>query len=134
MRLIDVLGRKQLMLIGSLGYIVSLTMVAFAFYSQLGSAVLLLSIMLFIASHAIGQGAVIWVLFPKFFPIPFGQMGKLLAQEFTGFCGINHFSWPYCYRYLQRKPLAYFCFFRLYDAIATRFCTLYDARNQRIIA
>lgn len=68
MRLIDVLGRKQLMLIGSLGYIISLTMVAFAFYSQLGSAVLLLSIMLFIASHAIGQGAVIWVFISEIFP------------------------------------------------------------------
>jgi sugar porter (SP) family MFS transporter len=68
MRLIDVLGRKQLMLIGSLGYILSLTMVAFAFYSQLGSVVLLLSIMLFIASHAIGQGAVIWVFISEIFP------------------------------------------------------------------
>lgn len=68
MRLIDVLGRKQLLLIGSLGYIVSLTMVAFAFYSQLGSVVLLLSIMLFIASHAIGQGAVIWVFISEIFP------------------------------------------------------------------
>lgn len=68
MRLIDVLGRKQLMLIGSLGYIISLTMVAFAFYSQLGSLILLLSIMLFIASHAIGQGAVIWVFISEIFP------------------------------------------------------------------
>ena len=68
MRLIDVLGRKQLMLIGSLGYIISLIMVAFAFYSQLGSVVLLLSIMLFIASHAIGQGAVIWVFISEIFP------------------------------------------------------------------
>lgn len=68
MRLIDVLGRKQLMLIGSLGYIISLTMVAFAFYSQLGSVVLLLSILLFIASHAIGQGAVIWVFISEIFP------------------------------------------------------------------
>ena len=68
MRLIDVLGRKQLMLIGSLGYIISLTMVAFAFYSQLGSVVLLRSIMLVIASHAIGQGAVIWVFISEIFP------------------------------------------------------------------
>ena len=68
MRLIDVLGRKPLMLIGSLGYILSLTMAAFAFYSQLGSVVLLLSIMLFIASHAIGQGAVIWVFISEIFP------------------------------------------------------------------
>lgn len=68
MRLIDVLGRKQLMIIGSLGYIVSLGMVALAFYNHLGPIVLMSSIMLFIASHAIGQGAVIWVFISEIFP------------------------------------------------------------------
>lgn len=68
MRLIDVLGRKQLMIIGSLGYIISLGMVALAFYNNLGAIVLMSSIMLFIASHAIGQGAVIWVFISEIFP------------------------------------------------------------------
>lgn len=68
MRLIDVLGRKQLMIIGSLGYIISLGMVALAFYNNLGATILMTSIMLFIASHAIGQGAVIWVFISEIFP------------------------------------------------------------------
>nr|WP_315163018.1 sugar porter family MFS transporter [uncultured Flavobacterium sp.] len=68
MRLIDVLGRKQLMIIGSLGYIISLGMVALAFYNNLGPIILMSSIMLFIASHAIGQGAVIWVFISEIFP------------------------------------------------------------------
>ena len=68
MRLIDVLGRKQLMLIGSVGYILSLGMVALAFHNNLGSVVLMVSIMVFIASHAIGQGAVIWVFISEIFP------------------------------------------------------------------
>ncbi len=68
MRLIDVLGRKQLMLIGSIGYILSLGMVALAFHNNLGSFVLMVSIMVFIASHAIGQGAVIWVFISEIFP------------------------------------------------------------------
>ncbi|MFV5691626.1 sugar porter family MFS transporter [Flavobacterium sp. LT1R49] len=68
MRLIDVLGRKQLMIIGSIGYIVSLAMVALAFYNNLGSIILMVSILLFIASHAIGQGAVIWVFISEIFP------------------------------------------------------------------
>ncbi|MFV5694612.1 sugar porter family MFS transporter [Flavobacterium sp. LB3P122] len=68
MRLIDVLGRKQLMLIGSIGYIVSLAMVALAFHNNLGSIILMISILLFIASHAIGQGAVIWVFISEIFP------------------------------------------------------------------
>lgn len=68
MRLIDVLGRKQLMIIGSIGYILSLGMVALAFLNNLGPVVLMVSILIFIASHAIGQGAVIWVFISEIFP------------------------------------------------------------------
>lgn len=68
MRLIDVLGRKQLMIIGSIGYILSLGMVALAFLNNLGPVVLMVSILVFIASHAIGQGAVIWVFISEIFP------------------------------------------------------------------
>ncbi len=66
--LIDRLGRKTLMVIGSLGYIVSLAMVAWGFYTQAGPGLLLTFLLLFIASHAIGQGAVIWVFISEKFP------------------------------------------------------------------
>ncbi len=66
--LIDKLGRKRLMLIGSLGYILSLTMVAWSFYSGANSTILLTFILIFIASHAVGQGAVIWVFISEIFP------------------------------------------------------------------
>lgn len=68
MKLIDVLGRRQLMIIGSIGYILSLGMVALAFFNNLGPVVLMVSILVFIASHAIGQGAVIWVFISEIFP------------------------------------------------------------------
>lgn len=68
MKLIDVLGRRQLMVIGSIGYILSLGMVALAFLNNLGPDVLMVSILVFIASHAIGQGAVIWVFISEIFP------------------------------------------------------------------
>ncbi len=68
MRLIDPFGRKQLMLVGSIGYIVSLSLVAWAFYSGAGSLILMVSILLFIASHAVGQGAVIWIFISEIFP------------------------------------------------------------------
>ncbi len=67
-RLIDSLGRKQLMTIGSVGYIFSLAMVAWCFYSQADPVLLISFILLFIASHAIGQGAVIWVFISEIFP------------------------------------------------------------------
>ena len=68
MYLIDRLGRKTLILWGSLGYIISLTMVAYGFYTGVGPAFLLFFICLFIASHAVGQGAVIWVFISEIFP------------------------------------------------------------------
>ena len=68
MYLIDRMGRKTLMIYGSLGYILSLAMVAYAFYSGAGAGFLLFFICLFIASHAIGQGSVIWVFISEIFP------------------------------------------------------------------
>ena len=56
------------MKIGSLGYILSLGMVGWCFYSSASSTLLLIFILVFIASHAIGQGAVIWVFISEIFP------------------------------------------------------------------
>jgi SP family xylose:H+ symportor-like MFS transporter len=66
--LIDRSGRKTLMLIGSIGYIVSLAAVTWAFANQVGGLIVVSFIFLFIASHAVGQGAVIWVFIAEIFP------------------------------------------------------------------
>lgn len=77
MTLIDSVGRKKLMLVGSMGYILSLSATAWAFYTQrltdgsftpMGSRTVLCGLLCFIASHAIGQGAVIWVFIGEIFP------------------------------------------------------------------
>ena len=67
-RLIDRLGRRQLIIIGSVGYILSLIMVGICFQFVLSSTLLLTFICLFVAAHAIGQGAVIWVFISEIFP------------------------------------------------------------------
>lgn len=67
-RLIDKLGRRQLIIIGSIGYIISLIMVGVCFQMELSSTLLLTFICTFVASHAIGQGAVIWVFISEIFP------------------------------------------------------------------
>lgn len=67
-RLIDRLGRRQLIIIGSVGYILSLIMVGICFQYTLSSTLLLTFICLFVAAHAIGQGAVIWVFISEIFP------------------------------------------------------------------
>lgn len=68
MYLIDRAGRKQLMYIGSIGYIISLSMIAYGFYTAGEPTFKLIFILTFIASHAIGQGAVIWVFISEIFP------------------------------------------------------------------
>lgn len=66
--LIDKQGRKNLMYIGSFGYIISLSLVACAFYFQWEGLLIPIFLFLFIASHAVGQGAVIWVYISEIFP------------------------------------------------------------------
>lgn len=66
--LIDRAGRKKLMYIGSVGYILSLSLVAYGFYADASALFKLTFILTFIASHAIGQGAVIWVFISEIFP------------------------------------------------------------------
>lgn len=78
--LIDRLGRKKLMLIGSIGYILSLAAVAAAFMTQnLGGVIVPAFIFIFIASHAIGQGAVIWVFISEIFPNQVRSYGQSLG-------------------------------------------------------
>ncbi|MEC4005101.1 sugar porter family MFS transporter [Flavobacterium sp. SUN052] len=66
--LIDKYGRKTLMYIGSVGYIISLGLVSTAFVLEWKGMFVPLFFFLFIASHAIGQGAVIWVFISEIFP------------------------------------------------------------------
>jgi MFS transporter, SP family, arabinose:H+ symporter len=65
--LIDKLGRRTLMFIGSFGYIISLSLIARAFYAEQFDGMTFF-VFAFIAAHAIGQGAVIWVFISEIFP------------------------------------------------------------------
>ena len=66
--LIDKRGRRSLMYYGSFGYIISLSLVACAFFFQWGGLLIPIFLFLFIAAHAIGQGAIIWVYISEIFP------------------------------------------------------------------
>ena len=66
--LIDRLGRKTLLHIGSYGYIISLSLVGLAFFQEWEGLFIPIFLFLFIAAHAIGQGAVIWVFISEIFP------------------------------------------------------------------
>jgi sugar porter (SP) family MFS transporter len=78
--LIDRLGRRTLLFIGSFGYIGSLGLTAWAFFTQHYSIVPA-CIFAFIAAHAIGQGAVIWVFISEIFPNRHRAEGQALGSS-----------------------------------------------------
>lgn len=77
--LIDRLGRRTLLYVGSFGYIASLGLVAWAFFTDHFSIVPV-CIFAFIAAHAIGQGAVIWVFISEIFPNRHRAEGQTLGS------------------------------------------------------
>jgi len=76
--LIDRLGRRTLLYIGSFGYILSLGLTAWAFFTH-HYAIVPACIFAFIASHAVGQGAVIWVFISEIFPNRHRAQGQTLG-------------------------------------------------------
>lgn len=80
--LIDKMGRKFLMYLCSFGYIISLGLISLTFYTGFGSGTLLIPalVFVFIASHAVGQGAVIWVFISEIFPNHVRSYGNSLGS------------------------------------------------------
>ena len=80
--LIDRSGRKRLLLIGSIGYILSLLLVSRAFFTEdFGGFSVPIFLFIFIASHAVGQGAVIWVFISEIFPNNVRAYGQSLGSS-----------------------------------------------------
>jgi MFS transporter, SP family, arabinose:H+ symporter len=77
--LIDRLGRRTLLYIGSVGYIASLGCCAWAFFTET-YAIVPACIFAFIAAHAVGQGAVIWVFIAEIFPNRHRAQGQSLGS------------------------------------------------------
>jgi sugar porter (SP) family MFS transporter len=118
--IIDHFGRRRLMLVGSLGYILSLSCTAWAFFNYgdafaaaaaavdkgnpipadvtaaagMGNLVVLASFLVFIASHAFGQGAVIWVFISEIFPNRVRARGQALGS-FTHWFMAAAIIWSY---------------------------------------
>lgn len=78
--LIDRVGRRTLLYIGSFGYIASLGLTAWAFFNE-HHAIVPACIFAFIAAHAIGQGTVIWVFISEIFPNRHRAEGQALGSS-----------------------------------------------------
>ncbi len=95
MTVIDRLGRKKLMLIGSVGMVVMLGMVGWVFltndFSGYGVLIYLIG---FIAFFAFSQGAVIWVFISEIFPNKVRSKGQALGS-FTHWLMAAVVSWTF---------------------------------------
>ncbi len=102
---IDKLGRRTLMIVGSFGYLISLGFItAVMFYYESikdgafdGTSVtlVLIGLLVFIAAHAFGQGSVIWVFISEIFP----QEVRASGQSFGSmthwiFAAITTYAFP----------------------------------------
>ena len=111
--LIDRLGRRLLMYVGSIGYIVSLVSLALVFqWEAFNGSLVPLLIFVFIASHAIGQGACIWVFIAEIFPNRVRGFGMSLGSgTHWVFAALVAFSFPAIAGSLGGAPI--FGFFAL---------------------
>jgi len=91
---IDHVGRRKLMLIGSIGYIIGLSGAAYAFYAKVEGSFLLMSLLVFLAAHGFGQGAVIWVFISEIFPNRVRARGQALGS-FTHWAMNAVISWTF---------------------------------------
>lgn len=81
MSLIDKLGRKTLLLTGSVGMVLTLSGVAAIFYTKSHQGLLVWLLMIYILFFAISQGSVIWVYIAEVFPNRVRAKGQSLGSS-----------------------------------------------------
>lgn len=96
MRFIDKIGRRQLMLIGTIGLIATLGLVAISFYMHSGGIAVVSYLLFYIAFFGFSQGAVIWVFISEIFPTEVRAKGQTLGS-FTHWimAAVIAFTFPY---------------------------------------
>ncbi len=94
MTVIDRFGRKRLLLIGSAGLVACLSVTAWAFAQGRGGAIVLASLIGYIAFFAFSQGAVIWVYISEIFPNRVRARGQALGS-FTHWFWAAVVSWTF---------------------------------------
>jgi len=121
--LIDRLGRKQLMYYGSFGYIISLTLVACAFIFEWEGIAVPIFLFLFIASHAIGQGAVIWVFIAEIFPNHLRGSGQAFGSSVHWVLAwLIPTSIPFLFTWIGPGPVfGFFAFMMVLQLLFVRF-------------
>jgi len=109
MTIIDRVGRRVLLLAGSVGTALCLSGVAWIFFTHLHQDLLIWFLIGYIASFAFSQGAVIWVYISEVFPTSVRSRGQALGCFTHWFmCALVSFSFPVFAKSSGGYP---FCFF-----------------------
>ncbi len=109
MSIIDRVGRKTLLLIGSVGCTICLAGVAAIFFSGSHEGLLVWLLVGFIASFGFSQGAVIWVFISEIFPNRVRASGQSLGTFTHWFVnGLISWSFPVVASYSRGAPFVFF--------------------------
>jgi sugar porter (SP) family MFS transporter len=81
MSIIDRLGRKKLLLAGTVGLIACLSAIGYIFYYRTHLNLLVWLLMAFIACFAVSHGAVLWVYISEVFPTKLRAKGQSLGSS-----------------------------------------------------
>ncbi len=106
---IDRVGRRFLLKIGSVGLIVALAATAYIELTGTDQGALLWVLMLFIASFAFSQGAVIWVYIAEIFPTEVRARGQSLGASTHWFMdALIATAFPIAAAYSRGLPFVFF--------------------------
>jgi sugar porter (SP) family MFS transporter len=109
LQVIDRVGRRKLLLIGSVGTAAALAGVAAIMGSGAGREYLLVMLVGFIAFFAFSQGAVIWVYLSEIFPTAVRSRGQALGSAtHWGMNAVIGQAFPMVAAYTQALPFVFF--------------------------
>jgi MFS transporter, SP family, arabinose:H+ symporter len=109
MTVIDKLGRKTLLLVGSVGTTAALASVAAIFYTHQHQAYLLWFLVGFIFFFAISQGSVIWVYISEVFPTKVRAKGQSLGSSSHWIMNaLLSLGFPYVAKHSKAAPFVFF--------------------------
>jgi sugar porter (SP) family MFS transporter len=109
LQVIDKVGRRKLLLIGSVGTAIALAGVAAIMGTGQGKSYLLVCLILFIVFFAISQGAVIWTYLSEIFPTVVRSRGQALGSAtHWGMNAIIGQAFPMVAAYTQALPFVFF--------------------------
>jgi len=118
MTLIDKIGRKKLLVGGTLGLTVCLLLVGRIFQTQQHLKLLLPLLMIYIACFAISQGAVVWVYISEVFPTAVRAKGQALGSSSHWiFNAIISYLFPVMSRTSTSLPFYFFAAMMILDLI-----------------